>query len=149
MKNNQIKLLLAAIGLALVGFIIAWFKLFEVVQPQQSLNYQAETVSLEQPQKNISLTINFGDGQLQNFNYEFAGEKTAFDVLKETTQKENLPIETQNYDFGVLVKSIGGYENTTEKAWVYFVNGKSGTVAADEYVLEAEDVLEWKYLKLE
>ena len=41
----------------------------------------------------------------------------------------------------------GGTENTKDLSWIYFVNGKSGEVAADKYELKNGDKVEWKYMK--
>ena len=31
-------------------------------------------------------------------------------------------------------------------AWIYFVNGQSGSVASDQYQLKEGDLVEWKYV---
>jgi hypothetical protein len=43
--------------------------------------------------------------------------------------------------------TIGGKTNTKDKVWIYLINGKSGDMAADKYILKPEDKIEWKYLK--
>jgi hypothetical protein len=61
--------------------------------------------------------------------------------------KENaIELQTKHYDFGVFVEGIGEQKNTTEKAWIYYVNGASGEVAADKYELKQGDLVEWKYI---
>ncbi len=70
----------------------------------------------------------------------------AFQVLEEAAKKQNLILTTKQYDFGVFVEAIGTIANTKEKSWIYFVNGKSGTVAADKQNLNTGDTVEWKYL---
>ena len=72
--------------------------------------------------------------------------KTAFEALQNLAQQENLDLKTKQYDFGVFVEGIGGVENTKEKAWIYFINGKSAEVAADKYELKNGDIIEWKYI---
>ncbi|MCX6792097.1 MAG: DUF4430 domain-containing protein [Candidatus Gottesmanbacteria bacterium] len=72
--------------------------------------------------------------------------QNAFQALSEAAKKQNLELKTKQYDFGVFVEQIGTFANTKEKAWIYFVNGKSGTVAADKQSLNAGDTVEWKYM---
>jgi hypothetical protein len=45
------------------------------------------------------------------------------------------------------VEQVGDYPNTKDKAWIYYVNGKPGTVAADKQTLQSGDTVEWKYEK--
>ena len=72
--------------------------------------------------------------------------QNAFQALSEAAKKQNLELKTKQYDFGVFVEQIGTLANTKEKSWIYFVNGKSGTVAADKQSLNAGDTVEWKYI---
>ena len=58
-----------------------------------------------------------------------------------------IPIETERYDFGVFVKSIEGRLSTAERAWIYFVNGESGQVGADQYQIYPGDVVTWRYVE--
>ncbi len=72
--------------------------------------------------------------------------QTAYQALIEATKKQNLELKTTQYDFGVFVEQIGSLVNTKEKTWIYFVNGKAGTVAADKQSVNTGDVVEWKYM---
>lgn len=69
-----------------------------------------------------------------------------FSILEEALDQNNIPLEIETYDFGVFVKSINKLESTGKKAWIYFVNGESGQVAADKMNLEKGDLVEWKYV---
>jgi len=72
--------------------------------------------------------------------------QNAFQALSEAAKKQNLALTTKQYDFGVFVEQVGTFANTKEKSWIYFVNGKSGTVAADKQNLNTGDMVEWKYI---
>lgn len=72
--------------------------------------------------------------------------QNAFQALSEAAKKQNLDLKTKQYDFGVFVEQIGMLANTKDKSWIYFVDGKSGTVAADKQSLKAGDTVEWKYI---
>lgn len=99
-------------------------------------------------QKTATLVINFGEEE-KSYDYIFAGDKTAFDILKDTLDKENIALKTQQYDFGVFVKSIGDKESSADMAWIYFVNGESGQIAADQMKINQGDKVEWRYVKPE
>jgi hypothetical protein len=72
--------------------------------------------------------------------------QNAYQALSEAAKKQDLKLTTKQYDFGVFVEAIGTVANTKDKSWIYFVNGKSGIVAADKQTLNAGDSVEWKYM---
>jgi len=101
---------------------------------------QTEVVESE-----VELMVEFGEG-----DEPVVVEVVASSVLKAlmgAAEEKSWLVGTKEYDFGILVEEIDGRKNSTEKAWIYFVNGEAGQVAADQYQLEPEDVVEWKYIK--
>lgn len=71
---------------------------------------------------------------------------TPYEALTKIASQKQILVQTKQYDFGVFVEAIAGKENTKDKTWIYFVNGKSGEVAADKYTLKQNDAVEWKYI---
>jgi len=69
----------------------------------------------------------------------------AFVALQSIAKQKNLELKTKQYDFGVFVEAVGALSNTKEKSWIYFINGKSGSVASDKYEVKQNDIVEWKY----
>ena len=61
-------------------------------------------------------------------------------------EEGQVQFDVTEYDFGIFVNSINDLESSNEKAWIYFVNGESAQVAADQYQLESGDIVEWKYI---
>ena len=106
---------------------------------------QPLVTSTPAPENKTSVKIDFGNGQIIETN-AIAGE-TAFEALKKAAENNQLELKTKQYDFGIFIESIGGKENTKELSWIYFINSKSGEIAADKYILKLGDLLEWKYVK--
>jgi len=75
--------------------------------------------------------------------------ETAFSILKDYLDQKVIPYNTKAYDFGIFVENINGQVSGADMAWIYFVNGQSGSIAADKYVLKAGDKVEWKYVRPE
>ena len=92
----------------------------------------------------VKVTVDFGD-RVATVSSVVA--TTAFDALVRVTQKEQLELKTKQYDFGVFVEQIGERANTKEKSWIYFVNGKAGTEAADKQPVASGDMVEWRYIE--
>lgn len=104
----------------------------------------APVVRVEQPVKPQAKVV-IENGEIRT--EATVSAKTAFEALEIITSQQHLTPKVKQYDFGVFVEGIGGVDNTKDKAWIYFVNGKSPEMAADKYLLKPGDVVEWKYIK--
>ncbi|OIO15191.1 hypothetical protein COV53_06550 [Candidatus Gottesmanbacteria bacterium CG11_big_fil_rev_8_21_14_0_20_37_11] len=97
----------------------------------------------EIPEKTTEkVVIDFGDGNI------ITGEvkaNNAYESLVIASKDSGLEIFTKEYDFGLMVTSIGGKQNSNEKAWMYSVNDRSGDKSADQYIIKPGDTVEWKY----
>jgi hypothetical protein len=88
----------------------------------------------------VLVKIDFGDSQVI---VATVSATTALEALENSNQK----IIIKNYDWGKLVEEIEGKKNTGQKAWIYYVNGKAGTVGADKQEVKVKDLVEWRYEK--
>ncbi len=91
-----------------------------------------------------TVIIDFGDGNKVSDKI-FA--QTAYDAIVKLAKAKNIPIETKEYKFGILVTKVGDKANSNDKSWIYFVNGKVAPVASDRFTVVAGDKVEWKYQK--
>ena len=46
-----------------------------------------------------------------------------------------------------MVETIGDKTNSTDSAWIFYVNGKSADKGADQFEVFDGDIIEWKYIK--
>jgi len=125
-------------------FFLGWWL---VKQPQPTTVVPQPTVNNinESTRTNlVKAVIDFGESQAVRTEVEAT---TAFNALEAAARTNNLEIQTKVYDFGTLVEKVGEYENSSDKAWIYYVNGESGQIAADQMQLKSGDVVEWKYVK--
>jgi Domain of unknown function (DUF4430) len=99
------------------------------------------------PSRPVMLTIDFGDRKTYSATSDISASASAFSLLQAVAARQNLSLTFRDYSFGTLVESVGGLKNTSQKAWVYFINGKSPDIGADKYLLSPGDKVEWKYLK--
>lgn len=123
---------------------------FALLSPKLSTKQTSQTLSATpvNQEKSVSkVNLSYGDGKSDTFDYNFEGAKTAFDALEEMADQKSIKIESQKYDFGVFIKSIAGYVNSADKAWIFYINGNSADKAADKYELRHGDVVEWKYIQ--
>jgi hypothetical protein len=70
---------------------------------------------------------------------------TVLKALEQVTQKNSISIDTQKYDFGIIVNKIGNLGGNKTKGWVFYQNSKMGDKGADTTILNPDDRVEWKY----
>ena len=120
---------------------------FSFVRNRNSVPATDEAVVPTQTQQQSGLVLIIFDGERTLvFNRDYSEGQTAFNILREVTEKEEIKLDVEQYDFGVFVKSLNGMESSADMAWIYFVNGQSGQTAADKMELANGDVVEWKYI---
>jgi hypothetical protein len=94
--------------------------------------------------KGITVSIELGE---KNSTISGINAEDAYAALQQATVNANLNLKTKKYSFGIFIEEIAGLKNTKDKSWIYYVNGKSATQAADVQRVEDGDLLEWKYEK--
>jgi hypothetical protein len=123
-----------------IGFTLFFLAVFIGWQvPRNSL--KQEVLS---PKPHSTFILNTGQSIA---TYDGILATTVYDALVQVSSRAAIPVEKKQYDFGVFVEKIGDYGNTKEKAWIYYVNGVSGDVAADKKSIKNGDVVQWRYEK--
>jgi len=92
----------------------------------------------------VVVKVDFGDRQIES---EVEAVSALEALLAGGVLEQGMEVAAKEYELGTLVESIGDYSNSSEKAWIYFVNDQAGEVAADKYRLQAGDVVEWRFIK--
>lgn len=147
---NKVKRLLIAIISLFVAFVFGWLVLFKIIQNPTTIPNGSLEQAPEEARQEIEIKLIFGQEDELSLSFvPWKDQITVYDALTRLTEENNIEIETQQYDFGVFVESIDGYENTGERAWIYFVNSESGSVAADKHELSPGDLVEWRYIEPE
>ena len=106
-------------------------------------------LEMHEEEQSVTLVVDFSDGNVHRFSKDWSDGDTAYSLLQEYAESREVEFSKTQYDFGVFVESIDGKESTQDMAWIYFVNGTSGDVAADKFELNSGDQVEWKYIKPE
>jgi hypothetical protein len=120
-----------------------------VLGPKKISNPPENPVSLnisktENKQPQVTLIIDDGK-HISTYSGIVAG--SVFEALTEAAAKNKIDVVTKKYDFGIFVSRIAGLNSGSDLSWIYFINGKSGDVAADKAMLKNGDTVEWKYTK--
>ena len=137
MKKILLYLILTIAFIAGVGF---YFK-------NSNTSFKLDQIKVEEETKGVTTIVDFGDENKVTYLEKNSTNLTAYDLLKKTAEVNNFEIKVKQYDFGVFVEEIDGRKNTNEKAWIYFLNTVSATTAADKYIVESDDLIEWKYIE--
>jgi len=137
MKKILLYLILTIAFIAGVGF---YFK-------NSNTSFKLDQIKVEEETKGVTTIVDFGDENKVTYLEKNSTNLTAYDLLKKTAEVNNFEIKVKQYDFGVFVEEIDGRKNTNEKAWIYFLNSVSATAAADTYIVQHGDLIEWKYIE--
>ncbi|MFH1894763.1 MAG: DUF4430 domain-containing protein [Patescibacteria group bacterium] len=128
------------------AFLIFSGKVEQFIAQRENKSFQ-ENIQQTIGQK-VVLVIENGGESPKTIESEFQDKMTAFDLLKNSLEKENIILETKQYDFGILIEAIGGVKNGDGgKYWLYYVNGEMPPVSADQKELKVGDKVEFKFEK--
>jgi len=133
------------VAIFFVGFYIGQQQILAPANKPAGVNQQAEQ------QIQVSLMLDFGNGEIQTFNDIFLEEETTvFELLKKITSENNLEFRYKDYggELGALIESINNVANDVKanRFWHYWVNNVYAEVGASNYQLKDGDVIEWKYV---
>lgn len=124
--------------LIVILIIAAYFGVAYLLQPKLREVLRAPQV----PAQKASESATPKQDQV-SYNCEKNG--TAFEGLVKETKGI---LETKDYSFGKMINSINGVKGGADnKFWIYFVDGKSASVSADNYKCAGSEKIEWKLLE--
>lgn len=137
------------IGVAIVIIAGSWLTFSGSLRTAGVNEENIEKNSISEPvKKEIVLVINDGSGNVDTLAVEFKEGMTAFDLLKEGTEKLSLSLKTKNYDIGIFIELIGDKKNGQDgKYWLYYINGEMPMVAADKEKIKIGDKVEFKFAR--
>ena len=117
-------------ALVIVSLTLGMLNLFVEGVPEGRFNPSAS---------GISLTLDFGNSTIQEF-YNLEGNNV-YEVTNSTTS-----VEGDWFGDLVYVYSISGVSehDITDLYWQYWVNGVRASIAANKYILQDGDSVEWK-----
>lgn len=88
----------------------------------------------------ITLVINYGTF---NHTYDLMVNQSSvlFDVLAENVNMSY----TEDPTYGAFITAINGVESAGGKYWMYYVNGELAQVGVSSYIVQSNDVIEFRY----
>ena len=147
MKDYNKRNLSLGLILGIIMFIGIWLLFFQEFNQPVSVD-QVEIEAEEEIKQEVTLIINSGEESIKTFKSEFNQGITAFDLLKNKAEELDLILETQSYDIGVLIETIGDKKNGDDgKYWLYYINSEMPMVAADKKELSPGDKVEFRFEK--
>ncbi|OGH65084.1 MAG: hypothetical protein A3F93_02455 [Candidatus Magasanikbacteria bacterium RIFCSPLOWO2_12_FULL_34_7] len=103
-----------------------------------------DKITIEYP---IKFTLNIDN----NTYVSSAQENTSLYHAMEKLSKNNLiTFEAIDYsNIGYFITKLNGIENDNRagKYWVYYINGESAKIGISNYIINNNDLIEWKYEK--
>ncbi len=84
---------------------------------------------------------------LDSMEFEIEEGDTALKVLREASSKYNFKLDVKNGYYVLGINNLYEKEYGDLSGWMYYINGVSASVGANEYVLKDGDFVEWRYTK--
>lgn len=139
--NTKIALAFVAIALALLT-IFGFARI--AAAPESAPAATPEHTSNTPKMFDITLTI---DGVAPTTKHTILEGVTALSLAQTVSQVRNFEFITKTYPgMGTLVEQINTIKNGQDgKYWHYYINGALAPVAADTYVIQNGDVIEWRF----
>lgn len=144
----------------IISFVILMLLILSVAIIWQVQNKKINTASLNQntnetqkntPSSKVQVNFKFDNDTTFSLQYPYssADERTLnlLYLTEKLAQEQNWEFTTQDYDeLGTLVTQIKDKVNgQDQKYWQYKVNQKTPLVAADQYILQVGDVVDWAF----
>jgi len=135
-------ILIAAVSIFLGLSIWKGYQIFQI--PKVIQEKSEVSVLGEQIIPRVTLTL-VNEESVATYSNVLA--PTVFEALQRVATDNQIPLKTKQYDFGIFVEEIGNKPMYSDYAWLYFINGVSGDVAADKKTIKTGDLIEWRYVK--
>ena len=88
---------------------------------------------------NVSFKVTGYTEEVLEITIEAESGSNAFELMK-----ENMRVEYDSYDFGVMVNEIEGIKPEGTDYWALYVNREYAEKGISDYVLNENIILEWK-----
>lgn len=112
-------------------------------------NSNLKTFPTDENVNEITATVIFDFGDENTESIEVISTKTTvYGFLMEAANQAGYDVKTTYYGQynSIFVDSISTYENgQNNKYWIYYINGESGSVGADQQIVANGDIIEWKF----
>lgn len=143
---KRLQYLLGALIFLVVGALLGW----SLPRPLESSSEPANQ-SIVAETREVSLMFDEGDGTVKTFEQEsFTEGETLFDLTRRVAERAGMSLVYEPPGpYGILIMEIDGKRGGTDgRYWLYWVGNHMGEVAADQYMLQPGDVIEWKFVNL-
>jgi len=102
-------------------------------------NLRVSPTPTETQEVRVSVKVDYGTKANDSWEVQTNPDESALSVLQQKAQ-----VEIKEFSFGKLVEGINGVRSGNGNFWIYYVNGQTAAVGADQYRVKAGDVIEWK-----
>jgi hypothetical protein len=83
------------------------------------------------------------------YKVEVDEEASVLELLERVGRENGFEVEIKEFSFGSMVEGIDGVMSSSEKAWIYYVDGKAGDVGAGEKMVGSGAKVRWGYEDVE
>ncbi len=107
---------------------------------------QLDTEPIEVSNDNSAINTILIEGE--NYERAFVEDRTVYAMMLLLKEEELLSFEAKDYgELGFLIEKINGVSNSVDEDlyWIYYINDNQSNMGVSQYVLEPNDLVEWRY----
>jgi hypothetical protein len=125
----------------------------KILEKQNIISLPPEVESEEEPKKKVEKQTEIGNKtilKINNTQHETILPKNSnvYDLMKKLSEETDFSFSGGEYSgLGYFVEEINGIKNNnkTGQYWIYYVNDESAKVGISNYIINKNDIIEWKY----
>jgi seryl-tRNA synthetase len=126
----------------------------EIIKKQNIISLQQEVKSKkEEPEKKVDKQTEIGDKiilKINNTEYKtvLPENYNVYDLIKKLSEETDFSFSGKEHSgLGYFIEEINGIKNNnkTGQYWIYYINGESAKVGISNYIINKNDIIEWKY----
>lgn len=82
----------------------------------------------------------------EEYNVKYEGETSALALLQKASSEHGFQVVVEDSEYGQFISAIGDKTRGADnKYWMYYVNGEMAAVGAGEYIVQAGDIIEFRF----
>ncbi len=130
---------------------LVFFSALLILSLNKNYFYPKNNQIINTTNQEISLEFSFDKNEVLRLKYPYQKDISVLNFSEQIAKQQGWEFKSQDYgEMGFLITQIKNKANGDENNyWHYYVNNELVMIAADKYILQANDSLSWRFEKSE
>jgi len=144
---NTFRKILAVVIIFTAGYFLGQSQIISQNFNSGALPNNIQNINQTNQSDKVLISLAFDQNNTSLYSRDWQANLSLLAVTKNLAEENNLAFEIKDYaEMGVLITQIGDKINGQDnKYWQYWVNQQQPLISADKYILQPQDIVEWKF----